>query len=167
MTYSSIHVARMPNIQISIDAQTAAPLTNVTCTFNNYISNTSQNSTFTGEKNTAFVVNASSILVTKKTLILANLRGSTPNAISGDHITEFAIYDASNNTSLSQIAENKQFAVAATSTLRSQYYTTKYSCQTAYAIVEPNTEIYIKTLNGAAVSNISNTSHVLLFQIEA
>lgn len=166
MTYASIHVARMPNIQISIDAQTTANLTNVTCTFNNYISNAAQNSTFTGEKNTAFVVNASSILVTRRTLVLANVRGVTPNAISGDHITEFAIYDASNNSRLSQIAENKQFAVAATSTLRSQYYTTKYSCQTAYAIIDANTEFYIKTISGGAVANLSNTSHVIMFQVE-
>jgi hypothetical protein len=42
MSYSAINVARMPNIQISIDAQTISPLTGVTSTFSGYIANALQ-----------------------------------------------------------------------------------------------------------------------------
>jgi len=166
MTYSAINVARMPNIQISIDAQTISPLTGVTSTFSGYIANASLNSTFTGELNTQFTVTSNSITVTKKTLVLCNIRAEIPNAITGDHLTSFGIYNKTTNTILSQIAENKQFAVAAASTLRSQYYTTKYSCQTAYAIVDAGTELEFKTITGAATANIDASSHIILFQIE-
>lgn len=109
MTYSAIAVARMPNIQISIDAQSLSPLTGAIATFNGYLATPSTHSTFTGELNSQFVAQSNTIQVLKKTLVLCNLRAKDPQFVSSDHITSFGIYDQSTNTLLSQQADNKQW----------------------------------------------------------
>lgn len=167
MTYSAIAVARMPNIQISIDAQSLSPLTGAIATFNGYLATPSTHSTFTGELNSQFVAQSNTIQVLKKTLVLCNLRAKDPQFVSSDHITSFGIYDQSTNTLLSQQADNKQWTFSGNSGTRSQYFTTKYSCQTAYAIVDANTTLQFKVIGTSAESNIDASSHIILFQLEA
>ena len=165
MTYSAINVARMPNIQISIDAQTASPLTGAIGKFDGYINNPSLNSTFTGELNNQFTVTSNTITVLKKTLVLCNLRAEIPQNVTGDHMTGFGIYNQTTNVLLSNTAENKQYHQTTTG-VRSQYFTTKNSCQTAYAIVDANTTIQFKVIGTSSESNIDASSHIILFQLE-
>ena len=150
MSYSAFPVARMPNIQISFDYDTTQSLSNVTCTFNNYLASPS--------------INSNSIVVPKKSLVICNIRSYTYPANTGDHTTYFAIFD-NNNNRLSNRGEAKQWSAATISNLRSQYYTTLHSCQTAYAIVDANTTIQFKTISSAS-NGIDQSSHALIFQLE-
>lgn len=164
MSYSAFPVARMPNIQISFDYDTTQSLSNVTCTFNNYLASPSTNSSWIGEQYSSLTINSNSIVVPKKSLVICNIRSYTYPANTGDHTTYFAIFD-NNNNRLSTRGEAKQWSAATTSNLRSQYYTTLHSCQTAYAIVEANTTIQFKTISSGS-NGIDQSSHALIFQLE-
>lgn len=165
MSYSAFPVARMPNIQISCDNSTTGSLSNVTCTFNNFIANEANNANWTGEKYTGLTVTSNTITVPKMTLVVFNFVNYTYTSTTGDHITFYGIYDASNNALLSNMAEKKQWGSSSLSSLRSQYYTTWYGCQTAYAIVPANTALQFKTTSSTS-TGVDFSTHVLLFQLE-
>jgi hypothetical protein len=166
MTYSALPVARLPNIQISFDNDTTQSLFPLTVAFNNFIANEANNSNWVGEKNVNFTVSSNSITVLKKTLLISNLRSYTYPANTGDHLTVHGIFDIS-GTLLSNEAYTRQWTTIATSgALRSQYYTTAYACQTAYAIVDANTTIQVKT-TGSTSNGVDASSHIILMQLEA
>lgn len=165
MSYSALPVARMPNIQISIDNSTTGSLSNVTCAFNNYLADASTNSNWIGEKYEGLIVTSNTITVPKMSLVVFNFVNYTYTSTTGDHITFYGIYDASTNVLLSNLAEKKQWGSASLSSLRSQYYTTWYGCQTAYAIVPALTALQFKTTSSTS-TGVDYSTHVLLFQLE-
>lgn len=165
MSYSALPVARMPNIQISFDYDTTTSLSAVTCTFNNYLSDQINNSSWVGEKYSTLTITSNSILVPKKSLVICNIRSYSYLATTGDHTTYFGIFDALTNTRLSNQGEMKQWSSATLSSLRSQYYTTRHSCQSAYAIVDAGTTLQFKTISSGSLG-IDQSSHALIFQLE-
>jgi len=165
MTYSALPLARLPNIQLSFDLASGANLTNYIMTFSNYATNPDTMYNYSGELYTGLTITSNKITVPKKTLVILNVRSNSYTASTGDHSVFSGIYNAVTNTMVSNMSEGKQWSSNTLSTNRSQYYTTRYSCREAYAIVDANTQLQFKVISSGN-SGIHISSHVMLFQLE-
>jgi hypothetical protein len=165
MTYSALPVARMPNIQLSPDLGTGANLTNYIITFSEYAITPEWQYNFCGELYTGLTIASNRITVPKKTLAILNVRTQSYTASQGDHNAFFGIFNFTTNTMVSNMGEAKQWSINSLSGSRSQYYTTRYSCREAYAIVDAGTVLQFKVISSGN-TGISTSTHVMLFQLE-
>lgn len=165
MTYSALPIARMPNMQLSFDLASTANLTNYIITFSNYATNPDVMYNYSGELYTGLTIGTNTIVVPKKTLVILNVRSQTYVASVGDHTVSYGIFNSTTNTMVSNLGEGKQWSSNTLTGSRSQYYTTRYSCREAYAIVDAGTTLQFKVISSGN-QGIHISSHVCLFKLE-